>query len=274
LAASAGLGTEKDRVHLEDVEHHALSELEAAAKDGKIRGLPGMGAKSETAILEGIASLARRSGRLPLGRAYPLAQEIIGVLKRVKGVVAAEPAGSLRRMRSTVGDLDILVAAKDSAAVMDAFVNLKGVSRVLGKGEFKASIEFMDGVRAQLWVHAPEKFGTALQYATGSKDHNVALRQIALDKGLSLSEHSLTKTKGKGEILCATEEEVYKTLGLPWIPPELREDRGEVVAAKANKLPKLIQVKDIKTNLHAHSTWSDGKLSMLDMARAAAKART
>ncbi|MBI3163285.1 MAG: DNA polymerase/3'-5' exonuclease PolX [Chloroflexi bacterium] len=266
-----GLGPKKIALIWKTLNITALTELEAAAKDGKIRDLPGMGAKSETAILEGIASLARRSGRLPLGRAYPLAQEIIGVLKGVKGVVAAEPAGSLRRMRSTVGDLDILVAAKDSAAVMDAFVNLKGVSRVLGKGETKASIEFMDGVRAQLWVHAPEKFGTALQYATGSKDHNVALRQIALDKGLSLSEHSLTKTKGKGEILCATEEEVYKTLGLPWIPPELREDHGEVVAAKANKLPKLIQVKDIKTNLHAHSTHSDGKLSMLDMARAAAK---
>jgi DNA polymerase (family 10) len=266
-----GLGPKKIALIWKTLNITLLSELEAAAKDGKIRGLPGMGAKSETAILEGIASLSRRSGRLPLGRAYPLAQEIIGQLKKVKGVVAAEPAGSLRRMRSTVGDLDILVAAKDSAAVMDAFVNLKGVSRVLGKGETKASIEFMDGVRAQLWVHAPEKFGTALQYATGSKDHNVALRQIALDKDLSLSEHSLTKTKGKGEILCATEEEVYKTLGLPWIPPELREDHGEVVAAKANKLPKLIQVKDIKTNLHAHSTHSDGKLSMLDMARAAAK---
>ncbi|MBE0682367.1 MAG: DNA polymerase/3'-5' exonuclease PolX [Anaerolineales bacterium] len=266
-----GLGPKKIALIWKTLNITLLSELEAAAKAGKLRDLPGMGVKSETAILEGIASLARRSGRLPLGRAYPLAQEIIGQLKKVKGVVAAEPAGSLRRMRSTVGDLDILVAAKDSAAVMEAFVNLKGISRVLGKGETKASIEFMDGVRAQLWVHAPEKFGTALQYATGSKDHNVALRQIALDKGLSLSEHSLSKVKGKGEILCATEEEVYKTLGLPWIPPELREDRGEVVAAKANKLPKLIQVKDIKTNLHAHSTHSDGKLSMLDMARASAK---
>ncbi len=266
-----GLGPKKIALIWKTLNITLLSELEAAAKNGKLRDLPGMGSKSETAILEGIASLARRSGRLPLGRAYPLAQEIIGVLKGVKGVVAAEPAGSLRRMRSTVGDLDILVAAKDSAAVMDAFVNLKGVSRVLGKGEMKASIEFMDGVRAQLWVHAPEKFGTALQYATGSKDHNVALRQIALDKGLSLSEHSLTKVKGRGEILCATEDEVYKTLGLPWIPPELREDRGEVAAAKANKLPKLIELKDIKTNLHAHSTHSDGKLSMLDMARAAAK---
>ena len=248
-----------------------LPELEAAAKAGKLKDLPGMGAKSETAILEGIASLARRSGRLPLGKAYPLAQEIIRVLKGVKGVVDAQPAGSLRRMRSTVGDLDILVAATDSAPVMEAFVNLKGVERVLGRGEFKASIEFFDGVRAQVWVHAPEKFGTALQYATGSKDHNVKLRQIALDKGLSLSEHALTKVKGKSEILCATEEEVYKTLGLQYVPPQMREDRGEVEAAKANKLPKLIQVKDIKSNLHMHSTYSDGKLSMLDMAREAIK---
>lgn len=246
-----------------------LPELEAAAKAGKLRDMPGMGAKSETAILEGIASLSRRSGRIPLGRAYPLAQEIIKVLKGVKGVVDAQPAGSLRRMRSTVGDLDILVAAKDSKTVMEAFVNLKGVERVLGKGDTKASIEFYDGVRAQVWVHPPEKFGTALQYATGSKDHNVKLRQIALDKGLSLSEHALTKVTGKGEILCATEEEVYKTLDLQYVPPELREDHGEVEAAKANKLPKLIQVKDIKSDMHMHSTYSDGKLSMLDMARAA-----
>jgi len=248
-----------------------LPELEAAAKAGKLRDLPGMGAKSETAILEGIASLSRRSGRLPLGKAYPLAQEIIKVLKGVKGVVDAQPAGSLRRMRSTVGDLDILVAAKDSKAVMEAFINLKGVERVLGKGDTKASIEFFDGVRAQVWVHPPEEFGTALQYATGSKDHNVQLRQIALDKGLSLSDHSFKKLKGGGEIFCATEEEVYKTLGLQYVPPEMREDRGEVEAAKANKLPKLIQVKDIKSDLHMHSTYSDGKLSMLDMAKAAIK---
>ncbi|MDO8752755.1 MAG: DNA polymerase/3'-5' exonuclease PolX [Anaerolineales bacterium] len=276
-----GLGPKKIALIWKTLNITALSELETAAKNGQLRGLPGMGAKSENAILEGLASLARRSGRLPLGRAYPRAQEIIAVLKGVKGVVAAEPAGSLRRMRSTVGDLDILVAARDShaAAVMEAFVNLKGVSRVLGKGETKASIEFTDGVRAQVWVHPPEKFGTALQYATGSKDHNVALRQIALDKGFSLSEHALTRVSGNpstgsgrgGEILCATEEEVYKTLGLPWIAPELREDRGEVQAAKANKLPKLIELKDIRSNLQTHSTWSDGKLSMLDMARAAAR---
>ena len=269
--AVPSLGPKKIAMIWKTLDITTLSQLEAAAKAGKLRDLPGMGAKSESAILEGIASLSRRSGRIPLGRAYPLAQEIIGTLKKVKGVVTAESAGSLRRMRSTVGDLDILVAAKDSAPVMEAVVNLPGVSRVLGKGETKSSIEFTDGVRAQVWVHPPEKFGTALQYATGSKDHNVQLRQIALAKGLSLSEHSFTKTNGKGEIFCATEEDVYKTLGLPWIPPELREDKGEVQAAKANKLPKLIELKDIKADLQVHSTWSDGKLSMLEMARVAAK---
>ena len=269
--AVPGLGPKKIAMIWKELDITALADLEAAAKNGQLRDLPGMGAKSESAIIEGIASLSRKSGRIPLGRAYPLAQDIIRTLKKVKGVVDAAPAGSLRRMRSTVGDLDILVAAKDSAPVMEAVVNLPGVSRVLGKGETKSSIEFTDGVRAQVWVHPPEKFGTALQYATGSKDHNVQLRQIALAKGLSLSEHSFANVKGQGEIFCATEEEVYETLGLPWVPPELREDRGEVQAAKANKLPKLIQVKDIKADLQVHSTWSDGKLSMLEMARAAAK---
>ncbi len=249
-----------------------LAELEAAAKEGKLRDLPGMGAKSESAILEGLASLSRRSARIPLGKAYPLAQEIIAQLKKVKGVVDAQPAGSLRRMRPTIGDLDIAVATKDSKPVMEAFVTLPRVLRVLGRGETKASVEFTDGTRAQVWVHPPQEFGTALLYATGSKEHNVRLREMALAKNLSLSDHSFLRLKDEGkEIFCATEEEVYKTLGLPWIPPELREDRGEIQAAKANKLPKLIEVKDIKADLQTHSTWSDGKLSMLEMARAAAK---
>jgi len=266
-----GMGPKKIALIWKELGITKLSELEKAAKAGELRDLPGMGEKSEAQIIEGIASLARRSGRIPLGRAWPLAQEIIGVLLDVEGVVAAETAGSLRRMRPTVGDLDILVAAPDSAPVMEAFTTLPGVLRVLGKGEFKSSIEFTDGVRAQLWVHPPEEFGTALVYATGSKDHNVRLREMALDKGLSLSDHNFAKTDGSGEILCATEEEVYKTLGLPWIPPELREDRGEVQAAKAGKLPKLIELEDIHADLQVHSTWSDGKLSMLEMARAAAK---
>ena len=247
-----------------------LAELEAAAKEGKLRDLPSMGAKSETAILEGIASLGRRSDRIPLGRAYPLALEIISQLKKVKGVIDAQPGGSLRRMRSTIGDIDILISAKDSKPVMEAVVNLPRVLRVLGRGDTKVSVEFMDGLRSQVWVHPPKEFGTAFLYATGSKDHNVRLREMAQAKKLSLSDHSFLKQNGD-EIFCDTEEEVYKVLGLPWIPPELREDRGEIQAAKAGKLPKLIEVKDIKADLQTHSTWSDGKLSMLEMARAAAK---
>ena len=264
-----GLGPKKIALIWKELGITTLPELESAARAGKVRSLPGMGEKSEAQILAGIESLARRSGRLPLGVAYPLVQGIIAALLKVPGVREAAPAGSLRRMRPTVGDLDILAAASDSGPVMQAFTSLPGVLRVLGRGETKASIEFNDGVRAQLWVHPPERFGTALQYATGSKDHNVRLRELALEKHLSLSEHALLKTDGSGEITCATEPEVYAALGLPWIPPELREDRGEIQAAEAGKLPKLIEVADIHADLHVHSTWSDGQLSILEMARAA-----
>ncbi|MGD0726515.1 MAG: DNA polymerase/3'-5' exonuclease PolX [Spirochaetia bacterium] len=267
----SGLGPKKVALIHKALDITTLAQLEKAARAGGLRELPGMGAKSEAQIIAGIESLSRRSSRIPLGRAYPLARQIIATLKKVTGVVAAEPAGSLRRMRATVGDLDILVAAAEAAPVMEVFTTLPGVVRVLGKGETKSSIEFGDGVRAQVWVHPPEKFGTALQYATGSKEHNVRLREIALDKGLSLSEHALTRTDGSGEILCATEEQVYETLGLAWVPPELREDRGEVQAARKGRMPRLIELRDIRADLQTHSTWSDGKLSMLEMARAAAR---
>ena len=171
-------------------------------------------------------------------------------------------------MRETVGDLDLLAAASDSAPVMAAFTGLPGVERVLGSGETKSSIEFRNGLRAQLWVHPPERFGTALQYATGSKEHNVRLRELALKQGLSLSDQAFTRPDGS-EILCATEEEVYTTLGLPFIPPELREDRGEVQAAREGKLPHLLQVSDIQSELHSHSTWSDGRNTIKEMAEAA-----
>ena len=266
-----GLGPKKVALIWKELGITTLPELESAARAGKLRALPGMGEKSEAQVLAGLESLRRRSGRLPLGVAYPLVQNILAALLKVPGVKEASPAGSLRRMRPTVGDLDILVAASDSGPVMQAFTSLPGVLRVLGRGETKSSIEFSDGVRAQLWVHPPERFGTALQYATGSKDHNVRLRELALEKHLSLSEHALLKTDGSGEITCASEEEVYAALGLPWIPPELREDHGEVQAAKAGTLPHLIELADIHADLQMHSNWSDGKLSILEMARAAAR---
>jgi DNA polymerase (family 10) len=245
-----------------------LAELEAAARLGKLRSLPGMGEKSEARILAGIEALARRSDRIPLGKAWPFAQSLLARLRAVPGVQAVEVAGSLRRMRATVGDIDLLAAASDSAAVMQAFTGHPDVIRVEGQGETKASVEFSHHLRAQLWVHPPERFGTALQYATGSKDHNVRLRELALKRGLSLSDQAFLKPDGS-ELLCATEQEVYATLGLPWIPPELREDRGEVQAALAGELPLLIETGDMHAELHSHSTWSDGTLTIPQMAEAA-----
>ena len=245
-----------------------LAELEALAREGKLRDLPGMGEKSEARILAGIEAVGRRTTRMPLGEAYPFAQELLEVLRKVPGVVAVEAGGSLRRMRATVGDLDLLAAAEDSKAIMEAFIQHPMVVEVVGQGDVKSSVEFRGSRRAQLWVHPPEQFGTALVYGTGSKDHNVRLRELALKKGLSLSDHSFLKEDGS-EILCATEEEVYKVLGMPWIPPELREDRGEIQAAKAKKLPRLLEREDLKAELHSHSTWSDGKFSIKEMAVAA-----
>jgi DNA polymerase (family 10) len=245
-----------------------LAELEAAARAGKLRDLPGMGEKSESRILAGIEALARRSARIPIGRAWPFAQELMAFLREVPGVQAVEMGGSLRRMRATVGDLDFLAAADDSQSVVSAFVERADVARVLGRGETKASVEFEHGIQAQLWVHPRAHWGTALQYATGSKDHNVRLRELALKNGLSLSEHALKHSDGS-EVTCEREEAVYAALGIPWIPPELREDRGEVQAALAGKLPRLIEIGDIQSELHAHTTWSDGKLTVYELARAA-----
>jgi DNA polymerase (family 10) len=272
LAAGRRFGTEEDRAHLEDFGYHDSGGA-GGGRERREAARPAWHGRQIRVSHSGRYRLAgAQVSQDSVGRAYPLALEIIETLKKVKGVVDAHPGGSLRRMRSTIGDIDILVAAKDSKPVMEAFVSLPRVVRVLGRGETKSSIEFTDGVRAQVWVHPPKEFGTAFLYATGSKEHNVRLREMALAKKLSLSDHSFLKQNGEGEIFCATEEEVYKILGLPWIPPELREDRGEIQAAKANKLPKLIEVKDIKADLQTHSTWSDGKLSMLEMARAAANA--
>jgi DNA polymerase (family 10) len=263
------LGPKKVALFWKQLEVTSLKELEAAARTGKLRSLPGMGEKSEARILAGIEALSRRSHRIPLGRAWPFAQYLLQELRSVPGVKAVEAAGSLRRMRPTVGDLDLLAAASDSSAVMRAFTSLPEVERVVSQGEIKASVEFRgdEGPRP-LWVHPPERFGTALQYATGSKDHNVRLRELAQKRGLSLSDQAFLRPDGS-EILCASEEEVYAQLDLPWIAPELREDRGEVQAALESRLPKLIELADIRSELHSHSTWSDGRLSIRQMAEAA-----
>lgn len=245
--------------------------LETAAREGKLRDMPGMGAKSEEKILEGIESLQRRAAntRFRLGDALPAAERILALLLTIPGVQKGTYAGSLRRARPTIGDIDLLVATEDSAPVMAAFVGMDTVARVLGHGESKSSVELQNGLQVDLRALSPARWGTALQYFTGSQAHNIHIREIALQRGYSLNEHALTPLDGSPEILCANEEEVYERLGLPWIPPELREDWGEIEIAQAGKLPALITLADMRADLHMHTTWSDGKLSIREMAEQA-----
>ena len=267
-----GLGPKKAKAVYDLLGVKSIGELEYACHENRLVDLPGFGVKTQEKILQGIAFLKKHADQYLYSFAFAEAEKLIQPILKSKKVVQASVAGSIRRKKEVTKDIDIVVATDDPASVMDLFTTLPDVEAVTSKGDTKSSIEFGDGVRAQVWVHPPERFGTALLYATGSKDHNVRLRELALEKGLSLSEHALTKQKGDGkEMLYETEEQVYAALGLPWIPPELREDRGEIQAAKANKLPKLIELKDIKADLQVHSNWSDGKLTMLDMARAEAK---
>ncbi len=246
----------------------SVKALEQAAREGRLRSLPGMGAKSEENVLAGIEQLKRRTGRTLLGVAWPLAHYVLDALREVPGVVRAAPAGSLRRMRETVGDLDLLVASSDPEPVMARFRELDQVDEVLLSGPTKTSIRTRDGLQVDLRVLEPARWGTALQYFTGSQAHNIRLRTLALERGFSLSEYSLKREDGS-EVLCATEEEVYAALGLPLIPPELREDRGEIEAAQEGRLPDLIAPADLRGDLQFHTTWSDGRQGLLEMAQAA-----
>ena len=199
-----------------------------------------------------------------------MADRLLNKLRTIDGVEEAELAGSLRRWRETIGDLDLVVASNANQEVMDAFVEFPEIGRVRGKGTTKTSVELVDGLKVQLWVQSRERFGTTLQYATGSAAHNVKLRELAKSKGLSLSEHGFKAEDGT-EVLCAEDAEVYEALGIQWIPPEMREDRGEIQAGIEGSLPELIEVKDLRGELHAHSDWSDGHASIEEMALAARK---
>jgi len=245
-----------------------LPELEAAARSGKLRSLPGMGEKSEARVIDGIEALKRRPKRRLLGNVRPVALDLLEWLRSLPGVEQAETAGSLRRWKSTIGDLDLVAASRSPADVMAAFITLPQVLRVVAHGENKTSVELKDGLNIQLWVQPPERFGTLLQFVSGSKDHNVRLRELAQKKKLSLSEQAITDSEGL-EKRYAAEEEVYAALGLPWIPPELREDRGEIQAALAGRLPQLVEDRHIRADLHTHTTWSDGVASVQQMAEAA-----
>lgn len=267
-----GVGPKKAKKFWDELGITTIDQLQEAAAKGELQKLSGMGKKSEDRILAGIESLARRTDRISIGSAMPLALDFLNELLKLPQVQKGHVAGSLRRFRETIGDLDLLVASDDPDPIMDAFIHHQSVERVLGHGPSKSSIETFQGPQVDLKVIPPERYGTALVYFTGSKEHNVRLREMAQDIGLTLNEHAFTNLETGEETLCATEEEVYAVLGLPYIPPEIREDRGELKAAELGNLPHLIQLSDIKADLHMHTTWSDGSFSIREMAEAA-KAR-
>ncbi len=268
MLAISGVGPRTVALAHEKLGVNTLEELAEAARDGRLAELPGMGAKKAENVLKGIEFMHRAAERITLGEALPLVEEVIAEL-RSKGIRRAVAAGSLRRMRETIGDVDILTSGKDGGKIIRGFTGLSRVQRVLGAGDTKGSVVMDNGVQVDLRVVPPESYGAALQYFTGSKAHNVRLRRIARERGLKLSEYGIFE--GDRQIAGRSEEEVYGALDLPVIPPELREDRGEIEAAQKSALPKLIQLSDIKGDLHVHTNWSDGHNTIEEMVHAAKK---
>ncbi len=247
----------------------SMAELKSAAESGKLNGVKGFGAKTVASILQGIAAAEGRDRRTLLIDALRAAESLIDALRGAAPELReATYAGSLRRGRETIGDLDILAAADDPAAVVRAFIELPLVARVESSGGEKATVYLHNGLQADLIALPPATWGAALQHFTGGKAHNIRFRELALARGLSFSEHGF-KRADDSLLTCATEEQVYETIGLPWIPPEIREQSGEFEAAREGHLPRLVELADLKADLHMHSTWSDGKASIREMAEAA-----
>ena len=273
-----GVGPKKAKLFWEKLEVTSVDALKIAADNDKLAELPGMGVKSQQKILDGIEALSRQTGRANIGEALPAAQRILDMLLELPQAQEGALAGSIRRGRETIGDVDILIAADDSGPIMERFVSMENVARVLGHGPTKSSVELLSGLQVDVRVLAKARWGTALNYFTGSLAHNVKMRQIALDQGLSLNEHAFSPVDENKAIiesaektLCDSEEKVYGTLGLQYVPPELREDSGEIEAAREHRLPRLIERRDIVGDLHMHSDWSDGKNSMREMVEACVK---
>lgn len=262
-----GLGPRKVKVLYQKLEIRNIKDLEKAAKSHKIAPLFGFGVKTEKNILEGIEFLKRSKGRFLLGDILPQIKEIYEKLEKLKEVEKVDYCGSIRRMRETIGDADFLVISAKPQKVMDFFVKLPGIVKVWGKGNTKASVRMKGGFDMDIRVVPKRSYGSALQYFTGSKEHNIVTRKIAIDKGLKLSEYGLFR--GKKMIAGRTEEEIYKKLGMAWMPPEMRENQGEIEAALKGKLPQVIGYKDIKGDLHCHSDWDGGTNSIEEMAKAA-----
>ncbi|MGH9355352.1 MAG: PHP domain-containing protein [Terriglobia bacterium] len=263
------VGPQKARLFHQQLGVTCVSELEEKARAGLLRDLPGMNEKSEANILKAMEAFRRAAGRFRLDTAYVAAEELSNFLKQSKLVERVTAAGSLRRGRDSVGDLDLLVTGRDHPAIAAHFLRHPQIAQTVAKGEDKVSVQLTNDMQVDVRLLEPESYGAALLYFTGSKEHNVALRERARRAGLKLSEYGLFK--GEQSIAGRSEEEVYEKLGLAWIPPELRENQGEIEEAESGRLPELVELSEIKGDLQMHTTASDGRASAEEMAAAAKK---
>lgn len=248
-----------------------MKDLEKAAKQKKIENIEGLGQTVQKNILKSIAFAKSTGDRFLLGHALDIAEDIKNQLQKLKDVNKVEIAGSLRRKKETIGDIDILITSKNSGKVTDFFTKMNDVEQVLAKGPTKSSVRLEEGMQADVRVIPEKSYGAALMYFTGSKQHNIMLRKIAIKKGMKLSEYGLFRKKTNKMLAGKTEEECYKKLGMCYIEPEIREEEGEIELAQKNKLPKLISYNDIKGDLQLHTNWSDGNNTILEMAQTAKK---
>ena len=262
-----GIGPKTMKMFYDKLQIRTLADLEKAATEGKLKTLPGFTKKKEQDIFKQIEFFKRGKGRLIIGEVYPLVKQIEKRLQLITGVKNAIAAGSIRRMKETIGDIDYLVTANDPKQVIDFFVKMPEVEEILGMGQAKAFVKLASGIDADLLVVPEESWGAALQYFTGSKEHSVQLRKIAISKGLRLNEWGVFKRDRR--IAGATEEEVYNTLGIQWIPPEMRENTGEIELGKQDKVPQLVEYGSLKGDLQVHSENSDGTATIEEMARSA-----
>jgi DNA polymerase (family 10) len=267
-----GLGPRTARRLWEVLGIDSVERLEEACRTGQVLAVPGVRETTRRKLLASIARITAARARMPLGRARDIAAHLVEALRVHGGVDRIEVAGSLRRMRETVKDIDILVTSREPAHVMATVVALPSVREVIARGDTKTSVVHQDGLHVDLRVVAPECFGAALQYFTGSREHNVRLRERARRHGLSISEYGVFDERTGARVAGSTEDEVYGAVGLPWIPPELRENTGELEAAAEGRLPALVSQSDLRGDLHAHTDWSDGRLPLETLA-AAAEAR-
>lgn len=267
LIAIEGVGPKTVKKLYKELNVKTIEDLERVAKEGKVAQLDGFGEKSQKSIIEGIEFLKKTKGRVSLGEALPIAGEIISFLSKADQVLKVDSAGSLRRMKETIGDIDILVASDDPQKVMDRFVSMNGVEKIWGVGQTKASIRMREGFNVDLRVVSPDSYGSALQHFTGSKDHNIRLRRFAIEKSMKVNEYGVFK--GDKRIAGQDELSVYKSLKMDYIPPEMREDFGEVELATLGKIPEIIGYSSIKGDLHCHTDWTGGANSMEEMAEKA-----